>query len=124
MTTTRLTPIDAPRGLAGVIVAETTVSDVRGAEGFYQYRDRSAIELAETASFEDAWQLLVTGQDATDASRPADVAHGGLSDDHAGEAPRRVDRGEACRRHVGSLSFPAVRPGVGRAIAATVSVGT
>ncbi|MFE5411146.1 citrate/2-methylcitrate synthase [Microbacterium sp. NPDC056569] len=73
-TTNRPTAIDAPRGLAGVVVAETTVSDVRGAEGFYQYRDRSAIELAETATFEDAWQLLVTGQDATDASRPAFAA--------------------------------------------------
>ncbi|HKP06698.1 MAG TPA: citrate/2-methylcitrate synthase [Microbacterium sp.] len=73
-TTTRPTSIDAPRGLAGVIVADTAVSDVRGAEGFYQYRDRSAIELAETASFEDAWQLLVTGVAATDASRPAFAA--------------------------------------------------
>ena len=88
MTTTRLTPIDAPRGLAGVIVAETTVSDVRGAEGFYQYRDRSAIELAETASFEDAWQLLVTGQDATDASRPGFAAR--VSDATTG---RRGDLG-------------------------------
>jgi citrate synthase len=69
-TTTRPAPIDAPRGLAGVIVADTAVSDVRGAEGFYQYRDRSAIELAETATFEDAWQLLVTGEEATIASRP------------------------------------------------------
>ncbi len=50
-----------PRGLAGVVVAETAVSDVRGDEGFYQYRDRSAIELAASATFEDAWQLLVTG---------------------------------------------------------------
>ncbi|MBW9108164.1 citrate/2-methylcitrate synthase [Microbacterium ureisolvens] len=72
--TTRPTPIDAPRGLAGVIVADTSVSDVRGAEGFFQYRDRSAIELAETASFEDAWQLLVTGDAVTDASRPAFAA--------------------------------------------------
>jgi len=73
-TTTRPTPVDAPRGLAGVIVADTAVGDVRGAEGFYQYRDRSAIELAESASFEDAWQLLVTGEAATDASRPAFAA--------------------------------------------------
>ncbi|WP_374974753.1 citrate/2-methylcitrate synthase [Microbacterium trichothecenolyticum] len=73
-TTTRTTQIAAPRGLAGVIVADTAVSDVRGAEGFYQYRDRSAIELAETVSFEDAWQLLVTGETATDASRPAFAA--------------------------------------------------
>ena len=65
------TPIELPRGLAGVIVAETAVSDVRGDEGFYQYRDRSAIELAASATFEDAWQLLVTGDPATDASRGA-----------------------------------------------------
>jgi citrate synthase len=64
-------PIDVPRGLAGVVVAETAVSDVRGDEGFYQYRDRSAIELAASATFEDAWQLLVTGDAATDASRGA-----------------------------------------------------
>lgn len=70
-TTTPSTAIDAPRGLAGVIVAETAVSDVRGAEGLLQYRDRSAIELAEAADFEDAWQLLVTGEDPTDASRRA-----------------------------------------------------
>lgn len=65
---------DVPRGLAGVVVAETTVSDVRGAEGFYQYRDRSAIELAASATFEDAWQLLVTGETATGASRAAFAA--------------------------------------------------
>ena len=65
---------DLPRGLAGVIVAETTVSDVRGAEGFYQYRDRSAIELAAAATFEDAWQLLVTGETATSDSRTAFAA--------------------------------------------------
>ncbi|WP_203582445.1 citrate/2-methylcitrate synthase [Microbacterium hibisci] len=73
MSTTR-TPLEAPRGLAGVIVADTAVSDVRGAEGFYQYRDRSAIELAASATFEDAWQLLVTGAPATEASRPAFAA--------------------------------------------------
>ena len=61
----------APRGLAGVIVADTAVSDVRGGEGFFQYRDRSAIELAETETFEKAWQLLVTGEEPTDASHPA-----------------------------------------------------
>lgn len=63
--------IDVPRGLAGVVVAETTVGDVRGGEGFYQYRDRSAVELAETATFEDAWQLLVTGETPTEASATA-----------------------------------------------------
>jgi citrate synthase len=73
-TTTQSATEDLPRGLAGVIVSETTVSDVRGAEGFYQYRDRSAIELAASATFEDAWQLLVTGETATGASRAAFTA--------------------------------------------------
>ncbi len=90
-TTTRPTPIDAPRGLAGVVVADTTVSDVRGAEGFYQYRDRSAIELAETATFEDAWQLLVTGVDATDASRPAFAARISRATAHRGDLAAVVD---------------------------------
>ena len=34
--------IEAPKGLAGVIVAETAVGDVRGQEGFYHYRQYSA----------------------------------------------------------------------------------
>ena len=29
---------DAPRGLEGVVVATTTIGDVRGREGFYHYR--------------------------------------------------------------------------------------
>jgi citrate synthase len=89
MSTISTVPISVPRGLAGVVVADTSVSDVRGAEGFYQYRDRSAIELAESASFEDAWQLLVTGEPATDDTRPAfrtlagDSLSGALADIHA-----------------------------------------
>ncbi|WP_109212049.1 MULTISPECIES: citrate/2-methylcitrate synthase [Microbacterium] len=74
MSTDRPSPFEAPRGLAGVIVADTAVSDVRGAEGFYQYRDRSAIELAATATFEEAWQLLVTGEPASEATSPAFAA--------------------------------------------------
>jgi len=53
--------IEVPRGLTNVAVADTTISDVHGQEGFYQYRDRSAVELAETESFEDVWHLLVLG---------------------------------------------------------------
>ncbi|GAA3157323.1 citrate synthase/methylcitrate synthase [Streptomyces echinatus] len=53
--------IDAPRGLAGVVVAETEVGDVRGREGFYHYRQYSAVDLARTRSFEDVWHLLVHG---------------------------------------------------------------
>ncbi|MCU1352695.1 MAG: citrate (Si)-synthase [Acidimicrobiales bacterium] len=52
---------DAPRGLKGVVVTETTVGDVRGTEGFYHYRQYSAVELAERRSLEDVWSLLVDG---------------------------------------------------------------
>ncbi len=38
---------DVPEGLEGVVVAETTVGDVRGLEGFYHYRQYSAVDLAE-----------------------------------------------------------------------------
>lgn len=55
------TPIEVPRGLANVIVTETTLSDVRGQEGFYHYRQYSAVDLARTRSVEDVWQLLLDG---------------------------------------------------------------
>jgi len=54
-------PIDVPRGLTNVIVTETELSDVRGQEGFYHYRQYSATELARTRSVEDIWQLLLDG---------------------------------------------------------------
>ena len=62
----RLRPVgesaaEVPRGLEGVVVAETTVGDVRGLEGFYHYRQYSAVELARSRTFEDVWYLLVTG---------------------------------------------------------------
>jgi citrate synthase len=50
-----------PRGLEGVVVAETAVGDVRGQEGFYHYRQYSAVELAERRTFEDVWYLLFEG---------------------------------------------------------------
>jgi citrate synthase len=53
---------DAPAGLEGVVVAETTVGDVRGQEGFFHYRQYSATELAERRSLEDVWHLLFRGQ--------------------------------------------------------------
>lgn len=53
--------IEVPRGLTNVAVTETSISDVNGEEGFYQYRDLSATELAKTASFEEVWHLLVRG---------------------------------------------------------------
>ncbi|MEU6665223.1 citrate synthase/methylcitrate synthase [Streptomyces sp. NPDC046727] len=53
--------IHAPRGLAGVVVTETQVGDVRGREGFYHYRQYSAVDLARTRTFEDVWHLLAHG---------------------------------------------------------------
>jgi citrate synthase len=64
------TLVDAPRGLAGVVVTDTRIGDVRGNEGFYHYREYSAVELAQTRSFEDVWHLLVHG-DLPDARRGA-----------------------------------------------------
>ncbi|MBV9662637.1 MAG: CBS domain-containing protein, partial [Actinobacteria bacterium] len=52
---------DVPKGLAGVVVAETEVGDVRGQEGFYHYRQYNAVELAEKRTLEDVWFLLYYG---------------------------------------------------------------
>ncbi|CAM5393570.1 citrate synthase/methylcitrate synthase [Streptomyces canus] len=56
------TLVDVPRGLAGVVVTDTEVGDVRGREGFYHYRQYSAVQLAQTRGFEDVWHLLVHGE--------------------------------------------------------------
>jgi citrate synthase len=53
--------LQAPRGLAGVVVTDTELGDVRGAEGFFHYRQHSAVELADLRSVEDVWQLLLDG---------------------------------------------------------------
>jgi len=53
--------LSVPRGLAGVVVTDTELSDVRGREGFYHYRQYSAIDLARTRSLEDVWFLLLSG---------------------------------------------------------------
>ena len=52
---------EVPAGLEGVVVAETTIGDVRGREGFFHYRQYSAVELAEKRSLEDVWHLLFRG---------------------------------------------------------------
>ncbi|HEY6743116.1 MAG TPA: citrate/2-methylcitrate synthase, partial [Lapillicoccus sp.] len=49
----------APPGLAGVIVATTALSDVRGQEGFYHYRQYDAVDLAHSCSIEEVWHLLL-----------------------------------------------------------------
>ena len=54
--------IEVPRGLKGVVVAETELGSVRGREGFYHYRQYSAVDLAKERSIEDVWLLLFDGE--------------------------------------------------------------
>ena len=63
--------LEAPKGLAGVIVADTVIGDVRGQEGFYHYRQYSARELADKRTLEDVWQLLFDGELPDEAQRTA-----------------------------------------------------
>jgi citrate synthase len=55
------TQIVAPAGLKDVVVADTSTGDVRGQEGFYHFRQYSAVELARTRSFEDVCHLMLEG---------------------------------------------------------------
>jgi CBS domain-containing protein len=66
---------EIPKGLEGVVVADTTVGDVRGLEGFYHYRQYSAVDLARARPLEDVWHLLFEGRlPATLAEREAFTA--------------------------------------------------
>jgi citrate synthase len=66
---------EVPRGLKGVVVADTEVGDVRGREGFYHYRHYSAVELARTSRLEDVWRLMIDGElPSDDAQRDAFIA--------------------------------------------------
>ena len=65
--------IDVPRGLAGVAVTQTEIGDVRGAEGFYHYRQYDATKLARLRTLEDVWLLLLDGA-LPDAGRAAAFA--------------------------------------------------
>ncbi|WP_328447203.1 citrate synthase/methylcitrate synthase [Streptomyces sp. NBC_00386] len=60
--TSAVVPADVPRGLAGVVVTDTELGDVRGLEGFYHYRQYSAVDLAQACGFEEVWHLLVHGE--------------------------------------------------------------
>ncbi|GAB3872536.1 citrate/2-methylcitrate synthase [Terrabacter terrigena] len=53
--------ITVPRGLARVVVTDTELGDVRGEEGFFHYRQYSAVELAGQVGVEAAWHLLFHG---------------------------------------------------------------
>ncbi|MFI5700722.1 citrate synthase [Streptomyces xanthochromogenes] len=67
-------PAAVPRGLAGVVVTDTELGDVRGREGFYHYRQYSAVELAESRTFEDVWHLMFHGELPDAAGRDAFTA--------------------------------------------------
>jgi len=56
------TAVPVPRGLAGVVVTDTELGDVRGDEGFYHYRQYSATDLARDHSFEEVWFLMLHGR--------------------------------------------------------------
>lgn len=66
---------EVPRGLKGVVVTETALGDVRGGEGFFHYRQYSAVDLARTRTLEDVWALQVDGAlPATEGDRAAFAA--------------------------------------------------
>lgn len=52
----------APPGLKGVQVAETSIGSVRGAQGYYHYRQYEATALAKSRSLEAVWQLVMDGE--------------------------------------------------------------
>ncbi len=64
-------PIRVPAGLKGVIVTDTEIGDVRGREGFYHYRQYSAIDLARERTLEEVWFLLFEGH----LPEPAELVH-------------------------------------------------
>ncbi|AUH44207.1 citrate synthase/methylcitrate synthase [Streptomyces sp. CMB-StM0423] len=75
MATTRAdAPAPVPRGLSGVVVTETRLGDVRGREGFYHYRQYSAVDLARERTFEDVWHLMFEGELPDAAQRAAFTA--------------------------------------------------
>jgi citrate synthase len=61
--------VRVPPGLEGVVLCETGVSHVDGAEGRYRYRDYDAIQLSERRSLEDVWHLLLFGELPDDRQR-------------------------------------------------------
>lgn len=70
----RVVPPEAsatPKGLSGVVVAETEIGDVRGQEGFYHYRQYSAVDLARNLDLEEVWYHLIHGQLPSASQRAA-----------------------------------------------------
>jgi citrate synthase len=67
-------PIEVPPGLRNVVVTTTELGDVRGQEGFYHYRQYSAIELARSKTMEDVWFLVLEGRLPNKAERARFIA--------------------------------------------------
>lgn len=93
--------IQAPPGLAGVVVTDTVLGGVRGDEGFYHYREYSATELASRRTLEDVWYLFQTGY------LPDDI--------QSKEFAERVAGHRAIPEHVLDLIVASTRLGSGRA---------
>ncbi|QWF76934.1 citrate/2-methylcitrate synthase [Amycolatopsis sp. CA-230715] len=62
-------PVEVPPGLRNVVVTTTELGDVRGREGFYHYRQYSAIDLAKSKTFEDVWFFFLEGRLPSEAER-------------------------------------------------------
>lgn len=79
-----MSTLTAPAGLKGLVVAETTLGDVRGEEGFYHYREHPALDLVEHADLEQVWHLMLTGHlpgPAEDRAFRAEIAAAAPLDD-------------------------------------------
>ncbi len=113
-----MTDAAAPRGLKGVIVADTELGDVRGLEGFYHYRQYSAPELAAVRTFEDVWYLLFEGElPSTSATRRVRPPHRrrAVPTARGGDAPTRTGRGPAASARRAAHRALAARRGRGHA---------
>ncbi|MEN3585255.1 citrate synthase [Streptomyces sp. ZYX-F-203] len=105
-------PVEVPPGLAGVVVTHTALGDVRGREGFYHYRQYSAVELASCLGFEDVWHLMFHGELPEEARREAFLAHtAGLR-----RLPERVSAALPALAAVGGPAAPDPLAGLGAAL--------
>lgn len=101
------TLLEAPAGLKGLIVAETSIGEVRGAEGYYHYRGHPALELATTWSFEEVWGLLIEADPSADLSGGYRQLDADTAADIGLVARRSADLGSAVR--AGMAIFGAAR---------------
>ena len=99
MRVTDLGPAEVPRGLKGVVVADTEVGDVRGSEGFYHYRQYSAVELATQRPLDDVMRLMIDGALPDDRVRTRRLPSRGAA---AASTARRTATGAARHRRSGS----------------------